>query len=62
MTHWLLFVAAVVVLIVALVWFVAGAAESAWLGRLLASAILALTAVAMVVQPGRAWTGDEAVR
>ena len=63
MTRWSLFLAfAAAALVAALFWFVAFAAESAWVGSVLAFAVLALTGLAMVVQPGRARPGDEAVR
>jgi hypothetical protein len=49
-------------LVAALFWFVVVATASAWLGGVLAFAVLALTVLAMVVQPGGARPGDETVR
>jgi hypothetical protein len=50
------FAAAAVV--VALFWFLVVAAETAWLGRVLAFALLALTVLAFVLGPGRRSAAD----
>jgi hypothetical protein len=53
---------AAAVLVVALFWVLVVAAESSWVGRALAFALLALTVLALVLGPGRRSADVSALR
>jgi hypothetical protein len=57
MARWSLGFAAAAV-VAALFWFLVVAAESSWVGRALAFALLALTVLAFVLGPGRRSAAD----